>query len=329
MTIQKINLGSSPKGEGGDKWREGGNKINDNFNDLDERTTLAQETANSKTANATDAHLLSRSNHTGTQPISTISGLQAALGSAASQINIAGNAATAGKLATPRKINGIDFDGSQDIDTPTFTTNVAGLVPARIGAVTTKYLREDGTWVTPTNTTYTNMSAAEITAGTATTGRLITPKDLKTAVGTYKAATATKLATARNINNIPFDGTADISFGTGATLETNTFAGKQTFAAGAEVSGSFTVDGVGMFGVGQTYKGLFRTKDVTYTNTTGKTIFILVQCGATGKISILIDNVHFSDTLLIPWNYAVAFVPHLSSYKITGDGDYIAHREFS
>lgn len=149
MTIQQINIGSSPKGKGGDTWREGSEKINGNFQNLDERTTLAQETANSKTANATDAHLLSRSNHTGTQPISTISGLQAALDSAASQINITGNAATAtsalhaneathavssdtadsanhattagqattaGKLGTPVQINGVDFDGSQSIN---------------------------------------------------------------------------------------------------------------------------------------------------------------------------------------------------------------------
>lgn len=50
------------------------------------------------------------------------------------------------------------------------------------------FLKFDGTnWVAAAdnNTTYTNMSAAEITAGTGTTGRLITPKDLKAAVTTY------------------------------------------------------------------------------------------------------------------------------------------------
>ena len=41
------------------------------------------------------------------------------------------------------------------------------------------FLRGDGTWATPTNTTYTTMTQAEATAGTVTTGRIISSKVLK------------------------------------------------------------------------------------------------------------------------------------------------------
>lgn len=62
---------------------------------------------------------------------------------------------------------------SQNVDIPVFSTSGAGLVPARVGSVATKYLREDGTWVTPTNTTYSNMAIAELNTGTVATGRVI------------------------------------------------------------------------------------------------------------------------------------------------------------
>lgn len=75
------------------------------------------------------------------------------------------------------------------------------------------FLKFDGTnWVAAedNNTTYAAMSAAEITAGTGTTGRLITPKDLKTAVGTYNSATTTKLAASIKIHGVDFDGSGNI-----------------------------------------------------------------------------------------------------------------------
>lgn len=98
----------------------------------------------------------------------------------------------------------------------TQTAAAKALLPA---ATTGQFLKYDGTnWIASAdnNTTYSNMSTAEITAGTATIGRLITPKDLKTAVGTYKSATTTKFATARKIKlakgasgEVYFDGSGD------------------------------------------------------------------------------------------------------------------------
>ena len=54
----------------------------------------------------------------------------------------------------------------------------AGLVPAPGAGKQTSFLRGDGTWVVPTNTTYSLMSASEATTGTATTARSISAKVL-------------------------------------------------------------------------------------------------------------------------------------------------------
>ena len=59
----------------------------------------------------------------------------------------------------------------------------AGLVPAPAKGNQGKFLRGDGTWQTPTNTTYSSMSASEATTGTANTGRLITAKVLHDKIG--------------------------------------------------------------------------------------------------------------------------------------------------
>lgn len=69
-------------------------------------------------------------------------------------------------------------DGSKNVDIPVFSTSGAGLVPARVGSVTTKFLREDGTWVTPTNTIYSAMNLTELNTGTATTARTTSAKVL-------------------------------------------------------------------------------------------------------------------------------------------------------
>lgn len=69
-------------------------------------------------------------------------------------------------------------DGSKNIDIPTFSTSGAGLVPARVGAVATKYLREDGTWITPTNTTYTALTLPVLNTGTSSTASTISAQVL-------------------------------------------------------------------------------------------------------------------------------------------------------
>ena len=131
-----------------------------------------------------------------------------------------GTAASADKLYVARKIQGVAFDGTQDISLPTFTTQTDGLVPKRVGATTTKYLREDGTWVVPTDTTYALLTKASAEAGTATSANSISAKVLKEAIQYHaptvtnivgNAETTTKLQTPRTINGVLFDGTQNIS----------------------------------------------------------------------------------------------------------------------
>ena len=129
------------------------------------------------------------------------------------------DASVASALRTPRKIQGVDFDGTQDISLPTFTAETDGLVPKRVGTTADSYLREDGTWVVPTDTTYALLTQALAESGTATTANTISAKVLKDAIQYHaptvtdivgNAGTATKLQTPRTINGISFDGSQDI-----------------------------------------------------------------------------------------------------------------------
>lgn len=67
---------------------------------------------------------------------------------------------------------------STDTKYDVFTKTVSGLVPAPTGTTSTRYLREDGTWVVPTNSTYSVISLTELNTGTATIGRLSSAKVL-------------------------------------------------------------------------------------------------------------------------------------------------------
>ncbi|MEH0833322.1 hypothetical protein QNA03_07650, partial [Pectobacterium cacticida] len=111
-----------------------------------------------------------------------------------------GTAAAATKLAIARKINGVAFDGSRDIT----------LTPAQIGALTDaqaaqKYaLRSIKINGKPLSADV-NLLAGDINAWNKTE-----------ADGRYlgkgaTAAAASKLATARKINGVAFDGTKDIT----------------------------------------------------------------------------------------------------------------------
>lgn len=68
----------------------------------------------------------------------------------------------------------------------------AGLVPAPAAGTQAKYLRGDGTWQTPPNTTYASMSAAEATTGTATAARTISAKVLHDKINSNLSTYATK-----------------------------------------------------------------------------------------------------------------------------------------
>ena len=112
--------------------------------------------------------------------------------------NTTGNAATATKLATPKNINGIPFDGSADI-TISASVDVNQLTGTTLNStITGSSLTTVGTL---NNLTVTNPIAGSVNGN---------------------AATATKLAAPKNINGIPFDGTADITISASADAGTLT-----------------------------------------------------------------------------------------------------------
>lgn len=109
-----------------------------------------------------------------------------------------GNAATATKLKTARRIGGVTFDGTGDINLP--GVNQAGNQNTSGNAATATKLqtaRNIG-GVAFDGTKDISLPGVNQTGNQSTTGN---------------AATATKLQTARTINSIPFDGTKNISIG--------------------------------------------------------------------------------------------------------------------
>lgn len=158
-----------------------------------------------------------------------------------------------------------------DVNIPVFSASGSGLVPARVGAVAAKYLREDGTWVTPTNTTYSAMTQAEVDAGTGTKARIISPSLLKSAV----------------LKHAPESG----------------------------------------LGIGQTYQNLLTSRafDVTYTNTTNRSIFVMVSSSGGSKIvkpyvnDLLLGHTMSTYNIGSPKHMVCFIVPPGSTYKVTGD----------
>lgn len=100
--------------------------------------------------------------------------------------NIIKGLSVSGKVITYTKLDGSTGTITTQ-DTNTWTAfkgatssanGTAGYVPAPTKGNQDKFFKADGTWATPTNTTYSAMSAAEATTGTATTARSITAKVL-------------------------------------------------------------------------------------------------------------------------------------------------------
>lgn len=168
-------------------------------------------------------------------------------------LNTSGNAASATKLNTARKINGVDFDGTADIslpsgsvgivtaDSPISVTNpttspnlTLGVIPKTLGGAgdVSGILKANGSGVVSqaiAGTDYvapsgdiTGNAATATTATTATTALACSGNSATASVAdsantcTGNAATATKLQTARTINGVSFDGSSNISIATGS-----------------------------------------------------------------------------------------------------------------
>ena len=156
---------------------------------------------------------------------------------------LTGNASTATTLATARTINGTSFNGSADITIANLVSGSAQIDGSQLGS----------------NKTITVGSTAITLGGTATTIAGLTSVTSTGFTGalTGNASTATTLATARNINGVSFNGSADITVtaaaGTlsGATLAAGVTASSLTSVgtlttltvSGATATGALTVTG--------------------------------------------------------------------------------------
>lgn len=113
--------------------------------------------------------------------------------------NTTGNAATATKLQTARRIGGVSFDGSADIDLP--GVNAAGNQNTSGNAATATKLQTARKigGVSFDGSADINLPGVNAAGNQSTTGN---------------AGTATKLQTPRTINSVSFDGSANISIPT-------------------------------------------------------------------------------------------------------------------
>ena len=140
-----------------------------------------------------------------------------------------------------------------------------GLVPAPAAGKQTSFLRGDGTWVVPTNTTYSagegiglsgttfsNSGVRSITAGSTAnvlsvnTGGTTTSITINNVANASSATNATQLATARTIDGVSFNGTANIvHYGScataAATVEKVVDCTGFTLATGSRIIVKFTV----------------------------------------------------------------------------------------
>ena len=135
----------------------------------------------------------------------------------------AGTATTATKLSTARNINGVAFDGSEDI-TITASADAGTLTGTTLKSTNTgSSLTSLGTLA---NLTVTDAIVGSITgnAATATT-----------------ASTATKLATARNINGVTFDGSQDITITASADAGTLTGTSLKSTITGSSLTSVGTI----------------------------------------------------------------------------------------
>jgi hypothetical protein len=192
-----------------------------------------------------------------------------------------GNAGTATTLATARNINGVSFNGSADITvtaaagTLTGSTLAAGVTGSSLTSVGTI---TSGTWsglfgavsganltsLNATNISSGTIANARTTATNANTASAIVARDASgnfsagtiTAALTGNASTATTLQTARTINGVSFNGSANITVAaaagtlTGTTLASNVVASSLTSVGTLDsltVTGTISSNGISNF----------------------------------------------------------------------------------
>lgn len=82
----------------------------------------------------------------------------------------------------------LDYALSSHTHSRSQITDLGTVASINTDTSTSNYLRGDGTWATPPNTTYSEITEAEVLAGTASTSRTITARRLKYLMDNVKAA---------------------------------------------------------------------------------------------------------------------------------------------
>jgi hypothetical protein len=241
--------------------------------------------------------------------------------------DVIGNSESASRLANPRKINGINFDGQSDI---TITSNTGSTLSRGTYLIGNNFNGSVATtWAvdaTPANTigkVVARDSAGNFNAGTITadlignvTGNvtavvgtssfdIISANRVIGATFTGNAFTTTKLETARTINGVSFDGTANITVTAAANTLTDTVLAANVVNSSLVSLGflnNLAVRDTGITLGNNSVLKIFANPSsedpVLYSQVSGKSIYMQVQDsaypGSTAKISLSPSDVSLS-----------------------------------
>ena len=133
--------------------------------------------------------------------------------------SLTGNASSATKLKTARNINGVAFDGTSNISINLNNSLSAGdyLTGSSFNGSTARTWSVDATSSNTASKVVARDSSGNFSAGTIT------------ATLTGNASSATKLATARNINGVAFNGTSNISINLNNSLSAGSYLTGSSF----------------------------------------------------------------------------------------------------
>lgn len=107
--------------------------------------------------------------------VASVAGKTGAVTLSAADVGAAGTSHSHGSLTSDGRIG-----SSANL---VVVTGTSGALTTKAAGSTSQYLRGDGNWATPPNTTYAEISTAEIDAGTASTQRTITGRRMGYALG--------------------------------------------------------------------------------------------------------------------------------------------------
>ena len=186
---------------------------------------------------------------------------------------------------------------------------------AILGAVTGTATSFDGSADVAITTTSLDATKLSGTASIATSGN---------------AASATKLQNSRNINGVPFDGTANITLPTASTSTSGTVQLNDTLTSTAVDQALTAAQGKVLndqaFGVGQSKQDVTASRAVntTYTNSTGKPIIVNIAWsytgGGTNYANFLVNGTSVAAGVILSGDGVSVVVPNGSTYSFSSVG---------